>query len=114
MDRMIHQYDQEDEIDEVWWYVIPARMERTRSVVSDLAAGDRSRSASGAVLRRDRAAPDRGFRALARRVSSGPGGRGSLPLHAVGIRPLPNELRQAYSWPDSPRPHARRGEVANG
>jgi hypothetical protein len=41
MERMIHQYDQEDEIDEVWWYVIPARMERTRIVVSDLAAADR-------------------------------------------------------------------------
>jgi hypothetical protein len=41
MERMITQYDQEDEIDVVWWYVLPVRVERTRELVGSLAAADR-------------------------------------------------------------------------
>jgi hypothetical protein len=41
MERMIHQYDNEPDIDIVWWYVPPVRAERTREIVSDLAADDR-------------------------------------------------------------------------
>lgn len=41
MDRMIRQYDHENDIDKVWWYVMPGRVERTREVVSELNAGDR-------------------------------------------------------------------------
>ncbi len=41
MDRMIRQYDYENDIDKVWWYVMPGRIERTRALVSDLNAEDR-------------------------------------------------------------------------
>lgn len=41
MERMIHQYDQTPDIDQIWWYVLAVRMQRTRDVVRDLAADDR-------------------------------------------------------------------------
>jgi hypothetical protein len=41
MDRMIRQYDYENDIEKVWWYVMPGRVERTRALVSDLNAEDR-------------------------------------------------------------------------
>ena len=41
MERMIHQYDQTDGIDAIWWYVLPVRVERTRGIVGDLHAEDR-------------------------------------------------------------------------
>ncbi len=41
MDRMIRQYNHESDIDKVWWYVMPGRIERTRALVSDLNAEDR-------------------------------------------------------------------------
>jgi hypothetical protein len=40
-ERMIRQYDHESDIDKVWWYVMPGRVERTRALVSDLNAEDR-------------------------------------------------------------------------
>jgi hypothetical protein len=40
MERMIRQYDRE-KVDRVWWYVIPARAERTRALVRELRAHDR-------------------------------------------------------------------------
>jgi hypothetical protein len=40
-ERMIRQYDYENDIDKVWWYVMPGRVERTRALVSDLNAEDR-------------------------------------------------------------------------
>jgi hypothetical protein len=41
MDRMVRQYDYENDIDKVWWYVMQGRVERTRALVSDLNAEDR-------------------------------------------------------------------------
>jgi hypothetical protein len=41
MDRMIRQYDYENDIDKVWWYVMQGRVARTRALVSELNAGDR-------------------------------------------------------------------------
>jgi hypothetical protein len=41
MDRMIRQYDYENDIDQIWWYVMSGRVARTRAVVSDLNAEDR-------------------------------------------------------------------------
>lgn len=41
MDRMVRQYDYENDIDKVWWYVTPGRVERTRALVCDLNAEDR-------------------------------------------------------------------------
>jgi hypothetical protein len=41
MDRMIRQYDYENDIDKVWWYVTKGRVARTRALVSDLNAEDR-------------------------------------------------------------------------
>jgi hypothetical protein len=41
MDRMVRQYDYENDIDKVWWYVMPGRVERTRALVSELNAEDR-------------------------------------------------------------------------
>lgn len=41
MEKMIHQYDQEPDVDAVWWYVPPARVEHAKSVVADLNATDR-------------------------------------------------------------------------
>ncbi len=40
MERMIRQYDYE-RVDRVWWYVTPARFERTRELVRELRAEDR-------------------------------------------------------------------------
>lgn len=40
-ERMVRQYDYENDVDEVWWYVLPGRVERTRALVSDLNAEDR-------------------------------------------------------------------------
>lgn len=40
MERMIRQYDRET-VDRVWWYVAPARLERTRALVRELRADDR-------------------------------------------------------------------------
>jgi hypothetical protein len=40
-ERMIRQYDHESDIDKVWWYVMPGRVERTRTLVSDFNAEDR-------------------------------------------------------------------------
>jgi hypothetical protein len=40
MERMIRQYDREN-VDRVWWYVAPARLERTRALVRELRADDR-------------------------------------------------------------------------
>ena len=40
MERMIRQYDRE-KVDRVWWYVTPARLERTRALVHELRADDR-------------------------------------------------------------------------
>jgi hypothetical protein len=40
MERMVRQYDYEN-VDRVWWYVTPARLERTRALVSELRADDR-------------------------------------------------------------------------
>jgi hypothetical protein len=40
MERMVRQYDYEN-VDRVWWYVTPARLERTRALVSELRAEDR-------------------------------------------------------------------------
>jgi hypothetical protein len=40
MERMVRQYDYEN-VDRVWWYVAPARLERTRALVSELRAEDR-------------------------------------------------------------------------
>ncbi len=40
MERMIRQYDRE-KVDRVWWYVTPARIERTRALVRELHADDR-------------------------------------------------------------------------
>lgn len=40
MERMIRQYDRE-KVDRVWWYVTPARLERTRALVRELRADDR-------------------------------------------------------------------------
>lgn len=41
MDRMIRQYDYENDIDKVWWYVMQGRVARTRALVSELNAEDR-------------------------------------------------------------------------
>lgn len=41
MDRMVRQYDYENDIDKVWWYVMQARVARTRALVSELNAEDR-------------------------------------------------------------------------
>jgi hypothetical protein len=41
MDRMVRQYDHENDIAKVWWYVMPGRVERTRALVSELNAEDR-------------------------------------------------------------------------
>jgi hypothetical protein len=38
---MIQQYDHEDDIDVVWWYVLPVRVERTRELVRSQNATDR-------------------------------------------------------------------------
>lgn len=40
-ERMIRQYDHEPDIDKIWWYVMPGRIDRTRSIVRDLNAEDR-------------------------------------------------------------------------
>jgi hypothetical protein len=40
MERMVRQYDRE-KVDRVWWYVTPARVERTRAFVRELRAADR-------------------------------------------------------------------------
>jgi hypothetical protein len=40
-ERMIRQYDHEHDIDKIWWYVMPGRIDRTRSIVRDLNAEDR-------------------------------------------------------------------------
>lgn len=40
MEHMIRQYDRE-KVDRVWWYVTPARLERTRALVHKLRADDR-------------------------------------------------------------------------
>jgi hypothetical protein len=40
MERMVRQYDRE-KVDRVWWYVTPARLERTRALVRTLRAADR-------------------------------------------------------------------------
>lgn len=40
MERMVRQYDRE-KVDRVWWYVTPARLERTRALVRKLRADDR-------------------------------------------------------------------------
>ncbi len=40
MERMVRQYDYET-VDRVWWYVTPARVERTRTLVRELRADDR-------------------------------------------------------------------------
>lgn len=40
MERMVRQYDYET-VDRVWWYVTPARLERTRALVRELRAADR-------------------------------------------------------------------------
>lgn len=40
MERMVRQYDYET-VDRVWWYVTPARVERTRALVRELHAEDR-------------------------------------------------------------------------
>jgi hypothetical protein len=40
MERMVRQYDRE-KVDGVWWYVTPARLERTRALVRELRADDR-------------------------------------------------------------------------
>jgi hypothetical protein len=40
MERMVRQYDYEN-VDRVWWYVTPARLERTRALVRELRADDR-------------------------------------------------------------------------
>lgn len=40
LERMIHQYDHED-VDAVWWYVAPARVQRTQALVRELDADDR-------------------------------------------------------------------------
>jgi hypothetical protein len=40
MERMVRQYDRE-KVDRVWWYVTPARLERTRALVRELRADDR-------------------------------------------------------------------------
>jgi hypothetical protein len=40
MERMIRQYDHEN-VDEIWWYVTPGRVDRTREIVRELRADDR-------------------------------------------------------------------------
>lgn len=40
MERMIRQYDHEN-VDQIWWYVTPRRVDRTREVVRELRADDR-------------------------------------------------------------------------
>jgi hypothetical protein len=40
MERIVRQYDRES-VDRVWWYVAPARFERTRALVRELRAEDR-------------------------------------------------------------------------
>jgi hypothetical protein len=40
MERMIRQYDREP-VDRIWWYVTPARVERTRAFVKKMQADDR-------------------------------------------------------------------------
>lgn len=40
MERMVRQYDRE-KVDRVWWYVTPARLERTRALVRQMRADDR-------------------------------------------------------------------------
>jgi hypothetical protein len=40
MERMVRQYDYE-KVDRVWWYVTPARLDRTRALVRELRAEDR-------------------------------------------------------------------------
>lgn len=41
MERMIHQYDEEPGIAEVWWFVKPGRVDRTRELVRELRADNR-------------------------------------------------------------------------
>jgi hypothetical protein len=41
LENMVHRYDQEPDIDAVWWYTLGFRVERTQAVVRDLAAQDR-------------------------------------------------------------------------
>ena len=40
MERMVRQYDREN-VDQVWWYVTPPRVDRTRQIVRELNADDR-------------------------------------------------------------------------
>jgi hypothetical protein len=40
MERMVRQYDYEN-VDRIWWYVTPPRVERTRELVRELRADDR-------------------------------------------------------------------------
>lgn len=40
MERMVRQYDYE-RVDRVWWFVTPARLDRTRALVRELRADDR-------------------------------------------------------------------------
>jgi hypothetical protein len=40
MERMVRQYDRE-RVDRIWWYVTPARLERTRALVRELRADNR-------------------------------------------------------------------------
>lgn len=40
MERMVREYDYE-RVDRIWWYVTPARVERTRELVRELRAEDR-------------------------------------------------------------------------
>lgn len=41
LERMINQFDQEPDVDVVWWYVTPPRVERAREIVRALNAQDR-------------------------------------------------------------------------
>lgn len=41
MERMINQYDQEPDVDLIWWYVRPHRLKPAKEVVRQLAAQDR-------------------------------------------------------------------------
>ena len=41
LERMVHQYDHEDGVDVVWWYVLPMRVKRTEAIVKELDAEDR-------------------------------------------------------------------------
>jgi hypothetical protein len=41
MESIVHAYDQEPDIDEIWWYTIKPRVKPTKEVVKDLAAENR-------------------------------------------------------------------------